>query len=93
MSHTLDTSAAKHTRPNYLVVFIVLGVVTALEVGVTYVPAIPQIPVLAFLMTLKVVLVAMYYMHLKMDSPWYTALILSPAPFVALIIAALVVSR
>ena len=83
----------EHKRPNYLIISGILFVVTVVEV---FVPQVlgeeVALPALIFLMTLKVVLVAMYYMHLRSDSRWYTALILSPIPFVALIITALLVS-
>ncbi len=50
----------------YVAVFIVLAVLTAIEIGVTYLP-IPRIPVLVPLALAKATLVAMFYMHLKYD--------------------------
>jgi len=91
----MEQSDAKHEhkRPNYLIIFLILGVVTAIEVFIPQILDEPtRLPALVFLMTLKVVLVAMYYMHLRSDSRWYTALFLSPIPFVALIVTALLVS-
>lgn len=53
-------------QPNYLGVFLILVLLTAIEVGVTYLP-IPRIPVLIPLAIAKASLVAMYFMHLKFD--------------------------
>ena len=80
-----------HT-PNYFNVFLALAVLTLLEVGASFlpVPAI-RLPLLIALMVAKVALVAMYYMHLKFDSRWYTAIFLFPLPFVLLVIVALVI--
>ncbi len=83
-------SSHSGNRRSYLLVFLGLAVLTLAEVGVTFLP-IPQVPVLAALMTAKVLLVAMFYMHLKMDSRWYTYLFLIPIPFVVMIVAALLV--
>lgn len=79
-----------HRRPNYLLVFLGLAVLTLAEVGVTYLPII-KLPILLALASTKVVLVAMFYMHLKTDSKWYGYLFLVPVPFAILIIAALLV--
>lgn len=89
MEHQTQPSNAVHKRPNYLGVFVGLGILTAIEIGITRIPGFdPRAPLFA-LMTAKVVLVAMYYMHLRSDSRWFTVLILAPIPFVVLILAAL----
>jgi hypothetical protein len=100
MSELIEQSA--YRRPNYLTVFVILGVLTASEVAVpTFLPhRIPAgaveiplvVPLLAFLMTSKVLLVAMYYMHLKNDRPVFTYIVLIPIPFVVLIVTALLMN-
>lgn len=75
-------------RPNYLLVFLALAVLTVAEVGVTMLP-IPQIPILAALAAAKIVLVAMFYMHLRTDSRWFTYIFLVPIPFVVMIFVSL----
>ena len=50
-----------------------LVVVTALEVAVTYFPAIPQAPTLISLAILKFFLIASIYMHLRYDSRVFSA--------------------
>ncbi len=57
-------------HPNYLVIFGALTALTALEVGVTFLP-LPRILVLLPIALAKAALVAMYFMHLKTDRPIY----------------------
>ncbi len=81
-----------HGRTNYVLVFIGLAGLTAIEIAVTFLP-IPVAPILAALAIGKIVLVAMYYMHLKTDSQYFTWTILLPIPFVIMILMALLVSE
>lgn len=80
-------------RKPYLMVFFGLAVITLIEIGVTFLPVIPHAPILAALSIGKIVLVAMYYMHLKTDSPYFTYTILVPVPFVVMILAAVLVTE
>lgn len=82
---------ADHASPNYLAIFVALAVLTLIEVAVSLLPSAVRLPLLAALMTTKVVLVAMFYMHLRFDSRWYTYIFVAPLPFVALITVALLV--
>lgn len=82
-------TVTEHKRPNYLLIFAVLAALTLAEVGVTFLP-IPQVPILLGLAAAKIVLVAMFYMHLKTDSRWYTYLFLVPIPFVVMILIAII---
>jgi cytochrome c oxidase subunit IV len=61
----------------YFLIFVVLVVVTAAEVAVTYFPAIPQAPSLILLATLKFFLIASIYMHLRYDSRAFSAFFLA----------------
>ena len=63
----------KRRRPNYVGVFVVLAVLTLIEIGVTYLP-LPHIPILVPLALLKAALVAMFYMHLRFDRRIFTTL-------------------
>ena len=62
--------AAKH-RPNYLLIFGALFVLTLIEIGIslTGIAAAAQVAVLLALAFLKALLVALYYMHLKFEGP------------------------
>lgn len=59
-----------HNHTNYLAVFGALAVLTALEVGATYLP-LPRIAILLPIALIKASLVAMYFMHLKTDHHIY----------------------
>jgi len=62
-------------RPNYLFIFIALAVLTLVETLVSYIQqeAI-KFPTLVVLSVIKVILVLLYFMHLKSDSKIYSYL-------------------
>src|SRR5947207_901948 len=64
----------------YLRVAAVLVILTVIEVGVFYVPAFHPVlvPALLILSAVKFTLVVMFYMHLKMDSRFFTFLFGGP---------------
>ncbi len=71
----LDTHAGGHAaRGTYWIIAVVLGILTMLEVAVFYVPAIRGVivPVLLVLSVAKFALVAMFFMHLRYDTPVLT---------------------
>jgi cytochrome c oxidase subunit 4 len=79
----------KHKHPPYVLVFIALGVLTAVITGVEllyeagYIPwprPVVNTAYLAMSIT-KAILVAMFYMHLKQDSLIYTVLFGMPVIF------------
>ena len=72
MSDDSKVETKKSPRNTYLMVFIALAVLTALEVTITYLP-IPRIPVLIPLALIKASLVALFYMHLKFDKKVFSA--------------------
>ena len=73
-----------HPRPvTYLLIGVILFFLTALEVAVIYIPAIAQIPlllipILMVLMTIKFVLVVLFFMHLKFDNRLFASLFTAP---------------
>jgi cytochrome c oxidase subunit 4 len=64
-------SSRAPARPAFHLVFIALAVLTAIEVGVSYLAPAIKIPVLVVLSATKAVLVALYFMHLKFDPRIY----------------------
>ncbi len=61
------TTHRKH--PNYVLIAVVLAVLTALEVTISYTLSENiRIPILLFLAFCKGALVALYFMHLRSDS-------------------------
>jgi cytochrome c oxidase subunit IV len=66
ISHSM---ADEHVEPNYIAIWIYLGVLTVLELIVAYAP-IPKAAMVGLLIGLawaKAVLVAMYFMHLRFE--------------------------
>jgi caa(3)-type oxidase subunit IV len=65
-------------RPNYLFIFIALAVLTLIETLVSYIQqeAI-KFSTLAVLSVIKVVLVLLYFMHLKTDSKLFSYLFIA----------------
>jgi caa(3)-type oxidase subunit IV len=90
---TQTTHEARHAKPiTYVGVFVVLGVLTAIEVGVTQIgidKTAASIALLAF-MTAKALLVMMFYMHLKYDTKTYSLSLVLPF-FMALLLAIVVI--
>ncbi len=74
----VPTDKLHKSHPNYLLVFFSLAVLTAVEVGITHVPQIPQAPVLLSLSVFKALLVIMYFMHLRYDSKWFAFIFFIP---------------
>lgn len=75
---TLEGHGDGHaSRSTYWIIAVVLGMITLLEVAVFYVPAIRGVivPVLLALSAVKFALVAMFFMHLKYDSPVLTVVL------------------
>lgn len=66
-------------KPNYIGVFFLLAILTAIEIGITILfpshegvgATIGRVPLLLFLTVAKALLVILYYMHLKFDSRLY----------------------
>jgi cytochrome c oxidase subunit 4 len=69
---------ATEKRPNYLFVFITLAIFTLIETLVSYIQqqAI-KFPTLVLLSVIKVVLVLLYFMHLKFDSKVFSYLFIA----------------
>jgi len=68
-------------QPNYVGVFIILAVLTLIEIGVSVYVNLPlalRPPVLLALAVVKASLVALYYMHLRFDRRIFAALFVVP---------------
>jgi cytochrome c oxidase subunit 4 len=83
-THTADhPHPVEHAHPTagvYIRVAVILTLLTVIEVGVFYVPAFHPVlaPVLLSLSAIKFAIVVMFYMHLKMDSRFFTFLFGGP---------------
>ncbi len=75
-------ASTAHTHPNYIKIFIILSVLTAVEVGVTFL-GLPRKLLVALLVSLavwKAALVALHFMHLKIEKKTLT--IVAVIPFI-----------
>ncbi|GIL16147.1 MAG: hypothetical protein BroJett039_13200 [Chloroflexota bacterium] len=68
-----EEARIKKANPNYIGVFVILGILTAIEIGLTtlFENTIGRVPILLALTVAKALLVVLYYMHLKFDSKLY----------------------
>lgn len=76
-----EEARIEQAKPNYIGVFLILGVLTLIEIGITLVfrgqgegnaATVGRVPILVALTIAKGLLVVMYYMHLKFDSRIYS---------------------
>ena len=77
-----------HPKPRtYIIIFVWLTVLTAIEVAVAAVtmPEVVQIGILVTIAVIKAALVVLFYMHLRYDSFWYWIILLVPVFFVILL--------
>ena len=101
-SHPLTHDAAgnasphEHTHPDwgtYKWVALILGLITALEVWIYYIPSFTAtklfVPVLLLLSAIKFTIVVMFYMHLKYDAKLFRALFGGPLILASFIIVGL----
>jgi cytochrome c oxidase subunit 4 len=78
-THTPEEIA--HEERRYLQIFFILGILTAAEIGIIYMP-IPHLVIAACLIVMagtKAALVALYYMHLSSERSTLTWIALTPA--------------
>jgi caa(3)-type oxidase subunit IV len=82
----------KHAKPlTYVLVFVALAVVTAVEVFVGQgLPAEAKLIVLLALAVVKAILVMMFFMHLKYDTKWYSRFLIFPL-FMAVLLTVIVI--
>jgi cytochrome c oxidase subunit IV len=84
---------AKHSHPNYIGIFVMLGVLTAGELGVAFLGHWPKMLIILILVGLavwKALLVALYYMHLKFEPNRVRILAVAPLPLAVIMIMAVI---
>jgi cytochrome c oxidase subunit IV len=85
----METPHGKH--PNYVLIWVYLTVLTAIEIGIAFISQLPQgvlIPALLFLAVWKALLVALYFMHLKFEPRTLLILAIVPLPLAAIFVLA-----
>jgi cytochrome c oxidase subunit 4 len=85
-------TATPHKHPNYIAVFIGLAVLTAIELGVAFLPwsKLAIILVLIFLALWKAVMVALYFMHLKYEGNPIKIMVVAPLPLAVIMVLAVI---
>ena len=84
--------AVAHPTPRtYAKIAAILGVITAVEVGIFYIEAIKDllVPIFIVLSAVKFALVAMFYMHLKFDERLFSVLFVGGLILASIVILAL----
>lgn len=72
--------AEHHPKPDYMKIFVCLGVLTVVEVAVTFIPlvTVAKAVLLIALASSKAVLVAMYFMHLRFETRTLGIIVFTP---------------
>jgi cytochrome c oxidase subunit IV len=77
----------------YVLIGLVLTIITALEVAVFYIPALARVlvPVLLILSTAKFIMVVLFYMHLRFDSPVFSRVFFAPMFLAVFVVIGLII--
>jgi cytochrome c oxidase subunit 4 len=75
-------------HPNYMAVFIGLAVLTAVELGVAFLPwgKTTLILLLLFLAVWKALMVALYFMHLRYENNGIRIMAVAPLPLAVILV-------
>src|SRR5262249_430215 len=79
---------AEHKHPNYMAIFYYLAILSGVEVGVIFMP-IPKIYIAVLLCVFavwKATLVAMYFMHLKLEARTLGLIAITPLAIATLLV-------
>lgn len=88
---TTTPATATHRRPNYMLIWLYLFVMTVIEVGVAFVSGLPKhwlLIILLFLAVWKALLVALFFMHLKFERWRLRLIFIIPLPLALILITA-----
>lgn len=83
-------------RKEYFIIFVMLALLTALEVGVVYIPGIGKVPLVTALCGLaiaKAALVGLYFMHLKYETKVMKLTVVIPLAVMPIIYAAVLITE
>jgi len=86
----------EHVRPNYILIWAYLFVLTVIEVAAAFLSHIPKhwlIIILVVLAVVKALLVAMYFMHLKFERWRLRLIFLIPLPLAAILVLATITEK
>ena len=86
---TTPQATTTHVRPNYIMIWLYLFILTIVEVAAAFLSGIPKqwlILILMFLAVWKALLVALYFMHLKFEGWRLRLIFIVPLPLAAILI-------
>ena len=88
-----EAHAGHPTWKTYVLVGAVLTIITAIEVAIFYIPQMASVitPTLLLLSTAKFVIVVLFYMHLKFDSPIFRRVFFAPLLLAALVVLGMII--
>ena len=85
-----------HVRPNYIMIWLYLFVLTIVEVLAAFMSGIPKqwlILILVFLAIWKALLVALYFMHLKFEGWRLRIIFLIPLPLAFILVVTTIMEK
>ena len=86
----------EHVRPNYILIWVYLFVLTVIEVAAAFLSHIPKhwlILILVFFAIWKALLVALYFMHLKFERWRLRAIFMVPIPLAIILVLAVITEK
>ena len=88
----MDQREAGHPHPNYIGIWAALAVLTAIELGVAFLPFSKTIIILLLLGLAfwKALLVALYFMHLRFEPNRLRILAIAPLPLIVILVVAVI---
>jgi cytochrome c oxidase subunit 4 len=98
MAHPEHTSQASpagrpsHAHPNYILIWVFLAALTAVELSVAFLPW-PKTLIIVLLIGMafwKAALVGLYYMHLRFEPNRLRILAIAPLPLFAVLVCAVI---
>jgi caa(3)-type oxidase subunit IV len=87
-----SSAKSTHSHPNYILIFVFLAVLTAVELSVAFLPW-PKHLIVIILVGMafwKAGLVGLYYMHLRFEPNRLRILAIAPLPLFAVLVLAVI---
>ena len=87
-----DVEAQHIGWKKYVMIFVILFIITAVEVAIFYIDALAPVlvPALLILSAAKFILVVLYYMHLKMDHAIFSRVFWAPFSLAVLVVVGMI---
>ena len=96
MTATSSPSTTTHKRPNYMLIWLYLFVMTVAEVALAFeLPVSRNVKLLMLLVlaVVKALLVALFFMHLKFERWRLRLIFMVPLPLAAILITAVIMEK